>query len=230
MGSKKKKKKKKKYGLKFKIEINIACFMVWLLGKSLRWRVIGREQLDRYLGKEGFIVNAWHGQQLMGFYIFRGCGYYILSSKSRDGEISSSIMRKLGWKIIRGSSTRGGARSLIELMRVIRQGAGTVLTPDAPGPIYHIEPGGIYLAQKTGAVLIPLAFVYDRKWISEKSWDKFVVPKPFARCVAYFGTPLKVTAELTEENIEIEKRRLQDAIHKANEQGEEVLRQWLNGK
>jgi Uncharacterized protein conserved in bacteria len=221
---------KKKRGFLFKLQINIAFFLIWLLGHSLRYRVIGREYLDRYFGKEGFIINAWHGQQLTGFYFFRGCGYYILSSLSRDGEISSSIMRKFGWKIIRGSSTKGGVRSTVELMRVLRKGAATVITPDAQGPMYHIEPGSIYLAQKTGAVLIPFAFVYDRKWVSEKSWDKFVVPKPFARCVAYMGPPLKVTAELTEENMEIEKNRLHDAIHEANRRGEEVLRQWLSGK
>jgi lysophospholipid acyltransferase (LPLAT)-like uncharacterized protein len=193
--------------------------------------VIGREKLQGYSGKEGFIINTWHGQQLAGFYFFRGCGYYILSSLHRDGEISSSVMRKLGWRIIRGSSTKGGARGVIELMRVLRQGAGTVLTPDGPqGPIYHIEPGGIYLARKTGAALIPLAFVFDHKWIVEKSWDKFVIPKPFTRCVAYFGAPIMVTAELTDENLAIEKQRLQDAIHEANRHGEEVLQQWRSGK
>lgn len=217
-------------GFKLKLQIMIATCLVWLLGRSLRYRVVGREKLQAYHGKEGFIINTWHGQQLIGFYFFRGCGYYILSSLHRDGEISSSIMRGFGWKIVRGSTTKGGARGLIELMRVLRQGAGIALTPDGPqGPIYHIEPGGIYLAQKTGAVLIPLAFVFDRKWISEQSWDKFVIPKPFARCVAYFGEPIRVTADLNEANLEIEKKRLQDAIHEANRRGEEVLRQWRNG-
>ncbi|HBE79727.1 MAG TPA: hypothetical protein DDW65_18410 [Firmicutes bacterium] len=216
--------------IKVKLGIHIGYMLVWLLGHTLRFRVIGREQLEQYYGKEGFIINAWHGQQLTGFFFFKGCGYYILSSLHRDGEVSSSIMRKFGWRIIRGSSTKGAVHGLIELKRVLLQGAGTVLTPDAPGPIYHIEPGGIYLAQKTGAVLIPLAFVYDRKWISEKSWDKFEVPKPFARGVAYFGKPLKVTAKLTEENLEAEKLRLQEAIHEANRRGEEVLRQWRDQK
>lgn len=229
MGSKKKRRRRRS-GFIFRLQINIATVLVWLLGRSIRFRVIGHEHLERYRGKEGFIINAWHGQQLMGFYFFRGRGYYILSSMSRDGEISSSIMRKMGWKIIRGSTTRGGVHSLIELMKVLRQGAGTVITPDAQGPMYHIEPGSIYLAQKTGAVLIPMALIYDRKWISEKSWDKFVVPKPFARCVAYIDTPLKITPKLTEEDMEIEKARLQAAIHEANRKGEEVLKQWLSGK
>lgn len=200
-----------------------------LLGHSLRFRVVGREQLDRFHGKEGFILNSWHGQQLMGFYFFRGCGYYILSSLSRDGDLSSSIMRKFGWNIIRGSSSKGAVRGLIELLRALRQGAGVALTPDGPrGPIYHIEPGGLYLAQKTGAPLFPVAFAYDRKWISEKSWDLFVIPKPFARCVVYFGEPLFIREELTEAQLEIEKERLQKAIHEANHRAEEVLNEWLS--
>ena len=78
--------------------------------------------------------------------------------------------------------------------------------------------------------MIPVAFVYDRKWVSEKSWDKFEIPQPFARCVAYFGTPLYIKAELDETQMKLEKERLQEAIHLANRQGEEVLQQWLAEK
>jgi lysophospholipid acyltransferase (LPLAT)-like uncharacterized protein len=216
---------------KFKITLNIAFLMVLLLGKSLRIRPVGREQLERFHGKEGFILHSWHGQQLVAFYYFRNCGYYILSSLSRDGDYSSSIMRRFGWRIIRGSSSRGAVRGLIELLRVLREGAGIGLTPDGPqGPLYHIEPGGLYLAQKTGAPIIPVAFVFDRKWVSEKSWDKFVIPKPFARCVAYFGEPFFITGELDEARLEAEKERLQAAIHRANREGEEVLRRWRKGE
>jgi lysophospholipid acyltransferase (LPLAT)-like uncharacterized protein len=217
--------------VKFLVSLNIAYLLVLLLGKSIRYRIIGREQLKEFHGKAGMILNCWHGQQLTGFYFFRRCGYYILSSLHRDGDYSSSIMRRFGWRIIRGSSSKGAVRGLIELLRVLRQGAGVALTPDGPtGPLYHIEPGGLYLAQKTGAPLIPVAFVYDRKWISQKSWDKFEVPKPFARGVAYIGAPLYVEGELDDQQLEREKERLREAIHTANRQGEEVLRQWINGK
>jgi lysophospholipid acyltransferase (LPLAT)-like uncharacterized protein len=202
-----------------------------LLGMTLRFRVVGREQLADFRGKKGFIINTWHGQQLIGFYFFRGYGLYILSSYSRDGDYSSSIMRKFGWQIIRGSSSRGAVRGLIELMRVLRQGGGMAITPDGPrGPLHHIEPGGIYLAHKTGAPLIPVAFLFDRQWISDKSWDKFVIPKPFARCVVYFGEPLFIEGKLDDDQLETEKTRLQAAIHTANERGKEVLAAWRSRK
>jgi lysophospholipid acyltransferase (LPLAT)-like uncharacterized protein len=218
--------------LKYWLIVNGGYLLVLFFGKSLRYRVIGREQLAEFEGKTGMVLNCWHGQQFMGFYFFRGCGYYILSSLSRDGDYSSSIMRRFGWKIIRGSSSKGAVRGLIELLRVLRHGAGVALTPDGPtGPLYHIEPGGLYLAKKTGAPLIPVAFIYDRKWISTKSWDLFEIPKPFARCVAYFGTPLFIDGNLDDETqLEREKSRLQEAIRLANRQGEEVLQQWLAEK
>jgi len=213
------------------LQVNLGFILVALLGMSLRFRVVGREKLQGGLGKKGFIINTWHGQQLIGFYFFRGCGYYILSSLSRDGDYSSGIMRKFGWRIVRGSSFKGAVQGLIELMKVLRQGGGIALTPDGPrGPIYHIEPGGLFLAQKTGAPLIPVAFVFDRKWVSGRSWDKFEVPKPFARCVAYFGEPLVVTEKLTGDQMEIWKQRLRQAIDQANLLGEEVLKEWLNEK
>ncbi len=215
--------------LKAKLVVSMGFWMVALLGKTLRYRVVGREQLAEFHGKQqGFIMNSWHGQQMLGFCFFRGCGYYILSSLSRDGDYSSSIMRRFGWRIIRGSTSKGAVRGLIELLRVLRQGAGVALTPDGPrGPLYHIEPGGIYLAQKTGAPLIPVAFVFDRKWVMKRSWDQFVIPKPFARCVAYFGEPLFVTGKLTGGRLEAEQERLKEAIHEVNRRGEELMRQWL---
>jgi lysophospholipid acyltransferase (LPLAT)-like uncharacterized protein len=223
--------RKFKKRLKLRLAINFGYLLVGLLGISLRYRVVGREKLQQFLGKEGFIINTWHGQQLIGFYFFRGCGYYILSSLSRDGDTSSSIMRKFGWRIIRGSNYKRAVSGLIGLLQALRGGAGIALTPDGPrGPIFHIESGGIYLAQKTGAPLIPVAFVFDRKWVSEKSWDKFEIPKPFARCVAFFGEPLWIKAEkLTDPQLEIEKDRLREALHQANRDGEEVLRQWRTG-
>lgn len=150
---------------------------------------------------------------------------------SRDGDFSSSIMRKFGWKIVRGSSSKGAVRGLIELLKVLRKGAGLIMTPDGPrGPIYHIEPGSIYLAQKTGAPIIPMAMVYDRKWISKKSWDQFVIPKPFAHCVAYIGDPIWVEPKLTEEQFEKTKEKIQAALHQVNRRGEEVLKEWLSRK
>lgn len=202
----------------------LGWILIGLLGRSIRFLKVREEILDQY--KNGFVIACWHGQQLIGFYYFRGKGYTILSSEHRDGDYSSSIMRRFGWRIVRGSSTRGAVRGLIKLLDNLRKGIPVVLTPDGPkGPIYHIEPGGIYLAQKTGAPVIPLAFAFS-KAIYLQTWDKFVLPAPFCRCVVQYGDPVFINKKLDEKQLEAEKYRLASALHKTNDQAQKALTEW----
>lgn len=215
-------------GLQYRI--SFIYWLVTLLSMTVKYREIEKERFQLE-GKDGFLLNIWHGQQLVGFHLFRNRGYYILSSPSRDGDFSSGILERMGWKIVRGSSSKQAVRGLIALLKVLKAHENVVLTPDGPrGPMYHIEPGTIYLAQKSGVPIIPFALVVDRKWVSQKSWDKFEIPKPFAKCVAYYGEPLYVEKELTDEQLEIEKERLIAALHETNRRGEEVLEAWLKEK
>ena len=212
--------------LPFKVRVGV--FLGWifvsLLGRSIRFRKVREEVLNEY--KHGFVAICWHGQQLIGFYHFRGRGYTILSSEHRDGDYSSSIMRRFGWRIVRGSSTRGAVHGLIKLLNNLRQGIPIVLTPDGPqGPIYHIEPGAIYLAQKTGTPIIPIAFAFS-KAIYLNTWDKFVMPFPFCRCVVQYGEPLLITEKLDENRLSVEKERLAHALHQANEAAKTALADW----
>lgn len=217
--------KKKPVAPRLSLKVRVGVFLGWvliaLLGRSIRFVRVREEILDQY--KNGFVIACWHGQQLIGFYHFRGKGYTILSSEHRDGDYSSSIMRRFGWRIVRGSSTRGAVRGLINLLDNLRKGIPVVLTPDGPrGPIYHIEPGVIYLAQKTGAPVIPLAFAFS-KAIYLRTWDKFVVPAPFCRCVVQYGDPIFVNKKLDENQMETEKSRLASALHRTNAQAQRVL-------
>lgn len=203
----------------------LAWAAIALLCSTMRFRSVGEERLQR----KGAVMMAWHGQQFLGFYYFKGRGYAILSSLSKDGDVSSSIMRRFGWKIIRGSSSKGGARGLIELIRHLRQGGIAGITPDGPsGPIYHIEPGVIYMAQKTGVPLIPFSFSLDRAW-ELNSWDRFIIPKPFSRCLVYFGPEIYIPSEITEEEFEQAKEDIATAIHHANMLGRKELEAWLEG-
>lgn len=209
-------------------EIRFVSWLGWLgvslLCRTLRFRVIGEENLPQ---GQGTVILVWHGQQLLGFYFFRQRQYAILSSLSRDGDISSSILRRFGWKIVRGSSTRGGAQGLIELIRHLRQGGTVGITPDGPsGPIYHIEPGAVYMSQKTGSPLFPVAFIPDQYW-EFNSWDRFIIPKPFSRCIVYYGNPLAVPAKTDPEAFESWKETIAAAIHESNRLGREELEKWV---
>lgn len=221
----------KKRSRGYAAKIKLFSFFVWLgtnvLCHTLRYRVHDPEGWLRGLRRRHSKIWAcWHGQQLIGFYIFRARGTGILSSLSRDGDISSSIMRLFGWRIMRGSSTRGGARGLLELLRFLKAGGEIALTPDGPsGPAYHIEPGIIYLAAKTGVPIVPLGLAARPAWTAP-SWDRFLIPGPFARCVVFFGPAFHVREQVGEANLPEIRKSLAEAIHQANRGAEELLFSW----
>jgi len=115
-----------------------------------------------------------------------------MASRSRDGEIEARFLQRFGVEVVRGSTTRGGSEALRALVHALRRGREAVITPDGPrGPAYVVQPGIIALARLTGAPIIPLTFSAAPAW-RLKSWDEFLIPKPFARGVVSFGPPLFV--------------------------------------
>lgn len=213
------------------VKTGLLAFLGWLavsvLCRTLRLRVHDPEGWVRgHRRREKKIWACWHGQQLIGFYFFRGRGTGILSSLSRDGDYSSRIMRFFGWRIVRGSSSKGAVSGLLALLRCVKSGGEIAITPDGPrGPAYHIEPGALFLAAKTGAPIVPFAFAARPAWTAP-SWDRFLVPWPFARCVAFFGHPYWVRDEVNEENLPILQASLAEAINQANREAENALFCW----
>ena len=138
------------------------------------------------------------------------CSRYLLSQQSQglklgflispsvDGELPAMIARQLGAQVIRGSSTRTGARALRDYYNLlVRDQVSPVITPDGPrGPRFKFKPGALLLAQIAGRPLLPMAFAASRAWLV--SWDKFVIPWPFARIVIAIGAPVSVPRNLPE--------------------------------
>ncbi|MGH7480640.1 MAG: lysophospholipid acyltransferase family protein [Longimicrobiales bacterium] len=140
----------------------------------------------------GVIFTLWHGRLLPLTYLHRGQGIATLISRSGDGEYIARIVEGWGYVTARGSSSRGGSTALRELVRAAREGRSLAFTPDGPrGPRERIKPGVLTAAQLTGLPLVPMSGGTDRAWWFE-SWDRFLVPKPFARIRVAYGQPIRV--------------------------------------
>jgi len=146
--------------------------------------------------EENFIVSMWHGDLLMqpfNYQNFKPKGTVkAIISEHRDGEAIRKTVEFLGIDSLAGSSTRGGAKALIGAIKSIKKGIDVAITPDGPkGPIYSVADGIVVIAQKTKTKILPFSAVPSKYW-QMKSWDKFVIPKPFGKIDFYVGEPIDV--------------------------------------
>ncbi|MBI2199858.1 MAG: lysophospholipid acyltransferase family protein [Candidatus Rokubacteria bacterium] len=145
-----------------------------------------------WAGGAPLIFTVWHSRILLLPYLYRGHRLRVLASRSRDGEIIARLMARFGLETVRGSSSRGGAAALRELLRSLRAGWGVVVVPDGPrGPREVVKPGIVTLAALSGAAVVPLAVAASSDW-RMPSWDELRIPRPFSRCVVRFGEPIRI--------------------------------------
>ncbi len=151
--------------MKLSIAPALGATGIRLLGKTMRWRVVGGDAIDALYRSNGRgIIAFWHGQQLMMPLAYRGSGASILISQHRDGEIIARIMKRFQFQAVRGSTTRGGSRALRRLLEVCREGRDLVMTPDGPkGPARKVQLGVMYVAKVTGLPILPLVYACSKK-------------------------------------------------------------------
>ena len=175
--------------------VPLGALLVRLLAATWRVRVVNGEY-PRALraARQPVVFTLWHGQLLPLLMMHRHEGVSILISEHRDGEIIARIAERLGYTTVRGSTTRGGERALLGLARVLQQGGDVAVTPDGPrGPARRFAPGALVAAQRGGGTILPIAASASRAW-RLRSWDAFLVPKPFARVTVAYATPTRVEA------------------------------------
>jgi len=173
------------------------------LGSTLRWRTDGLEHVEAIAAAGRQPVMAfWHGRILPAAYYFRRRQIVVITSENFDGEWIARIIERLGYGTARGSSTRGGRRALLQLVREMRAGRAVGFTLDGPrGPAGVAQPGAIWLAAATGNPLLPFHLEASASW-TVKSWDRTQIPKPFATVALAIGAPLYVSREATSEDRE----------------------------
>ena len=151
------------------------------------WRTLRAQQRP-------FIFALWHGQLLPLVVQHRSQGIRILISEHRDGEIIAQIAERLGLASIRGSTTRGAARALLAMCDALVSGHEVAVTPDGPrGPARSFASGAIVAAHRSGAPIVAIGVSVSSAW-HLRSWDAFMIPKPFARVTIAYSDPMSVEA------------------------------------
>jgi lysophospholipid acyltransferase (LPLAT)-like uncharacterized protein len=169
--------------------------LVRLLAATWRYRVYGGEHVTaaRASGRP-LVYILWHGRLLPLLYQRRGEGVAVLISRHRDGGYLAELSERWGYQVVRGSSKRGGEVGLLGLVRHLRRGAAVALTPDGPrGPAERVKPGALAAAQHASALVIAAGARASSAWWIE-SWDRFCLPKPFARVDVAYSPPFTVAA------------------------------------
>jgi lysophospholipid acyltransferase (LPLAT)-like uncharacterized protein len=171
----------------------VAALFIRLLRATVRLRHHGdAEQRRRERAGEQFILAFWHRHLLLMPYAYRGRHISVLVSASRDGERIARTVGHLGITASRGSSSRGGAAGLRQLLRLARDGWDIAFTPDGPrGPAEVVQPGVVAAAAATGLPVQPVGYAASRAW-ELRPWDRFVVPKPGSTVHFVYGEPLRV--------------------------------------
>jgi lysophospholipid acyltransferase (LPLAT)-like uncharacterized protein len=171
--------------------------LTWLSG-TWKEELAGAEHLERALRGGGFLIAMWHGRMVVPVHYFRARGWHVLVSPSEDGDLSEGLLERFGYNVVRGSSSRGGARALRELRAILDAGGVVVITPDGPrGPMHSVNPGLAWMARATGRPILPLGNTPDRAW-HLGSWDRFTIPKPRARIALTYGEAIEVPREIDE--------------------------------
>lgn len=168
-------------------------WLVRLLGATWRIRLRNDEAVRRLRSaKQPIVFAIWHGELLPLLYQHRREGVMVLISEHGDGEIIARVATNFGYGTVRGSTSRGAVRALLEMARVIDDGHDLAITPDGPrGPAKSFALGPIIVAQRTGAPVIGVAVTVSRAW-RFKSWDRFMVPVPFARVTIAYTDAMRI--------------------------------------
>lgn len=170
-------------------------------------------------------IAIWHGDELALIPRFGHLGPTLLVSRSRDGERMARATEALGYRLTRGSSTRGAVGGLIALIRAVREGRPVVLAVDGPqGPRGVCKPGIIRIVQKTGAPLFPVGVAVSHRFVFKKTWNQVYLPIPFSRQVVFVDRPMFFSETDGLRDMERHCREVEAALHVAHEKAERCLR------
>ena len=214
-----------KYSFRERLLIRIADLAFYmaikLIGATMRWEIAGEENLDgvKADGRQP-IYCLWHDRIFGGTYFLRDRGIVVITSQSLDGEYIARFLKRFGFGTVRGSSSRGGVKALVEMIRYMRHGLPMAFTVDGPrGPRYVAKTGPVILAKKTANPILAFSVECSGFW-TVGSWDRMQIPKPFTRARFTFAEPIFVPADADDALLESKRMELQKSLEALVENGD----------
>ena len=205
-------------------------FLIWLigwagylliraLGPTLRYTVSIEEGGPRHWYVAPAVYPFWHRSLIPACFLWRKKQIAVLTSTSFDGEYIARILDWFGYTPVRGSSTRGGVRGLLGMQKVLESGHAVAFTIDGPkGPMYVAKPGPVLLARVTGLPIVCFHVALEDPWVLARSWDRFMVPKPFSRALVRISKVIHVPPNA--EDLDPYQAQMQAALERAREYAE----------
>jgi lysophospholipid acyltransferase (LPLAT)-like uncharacterized protein len=192
---------------------HVGPLVVRMYAKTWRHRITADDPDHiKRLKETGALAVIWHGRGFSLIPLFRGMQASILVSHSRDGQIMGDMLKGFGFDTIQGSSSRGGARAMREMVGALKSGRTICFTPDGPrGPMHFMSPAVALISRSTGFPVIPVGLGVDRAW-RLNNWDRYTIPKPFAKLVSHIGEPIQVPRKVTEEEQAEWSERIRQAL------------------
>ena len=193
------------------------------LGSTWTWKVSGVEHVDAIAARGLHPIHAfWHGRIFPATIYFQRRNIVVITSENYDGEWIARIIQKFGYGTARGSTSRGGPKALLQLVRDVRS-KGVAFTLDGPrGPAEQAQPGAVWLAKATGNPLLPFHADAASSW-TLNSWDRTQIPKPFTTVALAIGAPIDVARDAGEQALEDGRRQLVESLAACRRQCADLL-------
>ncbi|OGS21289.1 MAG: hypothetical protein A2252_08475 [Elusimicrobia bacterium RIFOXYA2_FULL_39_19] len=208
-------------GLKNQILSLIAFLLFASIGYTTKVKKINTQFLEKAREKSKNVIYAfWHGRQFLLIFTHRFSSIYIMTSYSKDGELQTCFVKKLGYKPVRGShKKRGAIEGTIEMIKRIEEGNDASFAVDGPkGPVYKVKEGILFIAQKTNKPIIPITVSAKRKRIFN-NWDQYLLPMPFNEAFIVYGNPVYIEKN---DDLALKAVELENELNRITQEADEL--------